>query len=739
MNFDPSLTRVRSTVARRCAALAAAAVLCLSATALLEAAPAKEDLAALVNQMPQVGADGKYTGPDPADAEKVYVEVLKGGKDAVLGLIALVPEPGKGEEYKVKYLLHGLATYVARPDAEKDRLMFCDALASTLAGPTPKAVKAFVLQELGYVGSVESVTAIAKVLLDDELCDPAARTLLAIGGTADIFRKALPAAKGRNRLTVIQALGVLRDAQAVADLKKAAADEDRDTRVSARDALANIGDAGATDTLLAGIEAAKEPVERFKAVDASLVLAKRLLEAGNKKDPERIYRTLWDKCAAAEDRHIRCAALQGLAAVRGDMNDILAAMKTNDPQIRVVAMRLAASTSGLDATGKCVEAMAKATPADKASLLAILGARGDATAMPAVLAAIKDADAEVRAAAMLAASAIGGPEAAQTLIGLVGSTTGRDRDAAADALAKMRGKEAGAVVAAAVKTAGDADVRATLLRVLAARRMTDQMDVVLAALADNQRTVRIAALQALALLAGEGQLPAVIKVIKETKDNGERAAAEEALVAACSRQMADPCANLVAAAMAGAPPEGSAAMLRVLGAAGNRKAMDTIMACTKDPNAEVRDVAVRVLADWRTKDAAPALTQIALTSDNPTHKVLALRGAVRLASAKGVAADERIKILGDIMEAARRPEEKREVLAGLSGMQTVDALKLAVGCLDDDAVKEEAAAAVVQIADRLAKKNPDAVRDAVTKALQATKNEGVKANAERILKQVKKP
>jgi len=707
-------------------------------------APQKPDLAALVNQMPDADpgskdGSGKYTGPDPAAAEKVYQEILKGGKDSVVGLVAMVVEPGVGGDYKVRYLLHGLVTYVARADADKDRQTVCEALASTLGGTAHKAVKGFVMQELQAIADKAAVGTISKFLLDEELYDPAAGALLSIGGTADVFRKALPEAKGRNRVAIVQALGVLRDAQAVADLKKAATDADSSIRVAALDSLGNIGDATAVDILLSAGDAAKERWERVRAAEDCLLLAKRLLEADNKKDAERIYRGLWEKRSGSEDRHVRIAALQGLLGLRPEMSDLLAAMKTGDPQIIAVTIRSAASATGEDMTAKCIGALERAAAPDRAGLLAILGARGDAAAASAVLKAMKDPDEQVRAAAMQAAAAIGGQQPAEALVDAAINGQGKDREAAAGALAKARGKETNAVVAAAMKKASKSEVKSSLLGVLAARRAGDQADAVMEAAADKEASVRLAALKALGMLAGDSQLSAIVKILRETKDKDELAAAEEALRGACSRRMNDAVAKAVAPALANAPADNVAAMIRVLGAAGTGAAMDAVVACVTSSRADIKDVAIHVLKDWPRKEAIGPLLQIAQAADNQTHKVLALRGVLRLASDKSMKPDEKIKVLGEAMKAVKRPEEKREVLAVLGTVHTLQALRMAAECLDDDAVKDEAAAAVIQIAPSVAKDNPDAVREAANKILKTTKDERLRSGAQRILGQAGKP
>ncbi len=420
--------------------------------------------------------------------------------------------------------------------------------------------------------------------------------------------------------------------------------------------------------------------------------------------------------------------------MRGDTADLLAAMRTDDPVLRAVAIRAAAAMTGPDVTARFVQAMNQAQPRERADLLAILGGRRDAAALPDVLRQVAGADEPVRVAALRAASAIGGKDAAGTLVGVVAAKTGRERDEAVDGLIKMRGTEAGPVVAAALP-GSQSDAKAALLSVLAARRDEGQADAALAAVTDADLWVRIAAMKALGVLGGDAHLPAVVKILKESTDAKEVAAAEESLVTAAARR-ADTCANLVVAALPDAPAGKVPPMLRVLGAAATRKALDAVVARTGDANAEIADVAVRVLAEWRQGEAAEPLLEVARTTANDTHHAMALRGAIRLVDRRRN--EDRFPVLAEAVRIAKRPEEKRQALAGLARVETPEALQAAAACLADAAVKEEAAVAVVQLGQRLAKKAPDAVRDAVARARDATTNEDLKKNAERILNDLKK-
>jgi HEAT repeat protein len=274
------------------------------------------ELKNLVDQMPDPDGRGMYCeNIDKDKIEKAVAEIQKGGREAVLGLIDMLVVPGKGDDVKPHYALHCVAVYTCKLEDKQQRREFSDELASQLGGDRPKAVQAYLCQELQVAGGKEVTPALGKLLNDEELCAPAAMALTAIGqGAAEQFRTALPAAKGKCRMTVVQNLGVLKDAQSVEALRQATGDEDRDTRILAGWGLANIGDAGSAEILLKKADGS-EGWERIQAHKACLLLAERLAAADKKDDAKKIYGHLKATRSDPSERYIREAAEKGLAAV----------------------------------------------------------------------------------------------------------------------------------------------------------------------------------------------------------------------------------------------------------------------------------------------------------------------------------------------------------------------------------------------------------------------------------------
>lgn len=276
----------------------------------------KEDLAALVDRIPRLDKRGTFAGPRWPVAEEIFEGILEGGAENVAGLVKMLKEVDNGEDYKARYVIHGIAVYLGRPGKEKQREMFATALASRIGGADPVPVQGFVIRQIQVVGGKEVAGALGKALGNEALCDDAASALLAIqAGAVEQFRKALPEAKGRARLAVLQALGVLRDPESAKAFQEAAGDGKRDIRLTALWALARLGDAESVGTLLKASDA-KSGWERIRATDSCFLLAENLVAAEKKKDARRIYEHLVETRTDEAEEYVRDAAREGLKTAK---------------------------------------------------------------------------------------------------------------------------------------------------------------------------------------------------------------------------------------------------------------------------------------------------------------------------------------------------------------------------------------------------------------------------------------
>jgi HEAT repeat protein len=272
-----------------------------------------ESIQALLDQMPAPSERGILNNIDRDTVNKALDEIQQGGADVVRSIVETLVEAGKGDDGKQRYALHALAVR-AGGLADDQRKRFADALAAALAGDRSNAVKEFIVRELQVCGGPEVAPALGKLLLDEELYEPAAQALVAIGGDAAAaeFRRAVGESKGKQRLTLVQNLGVLRDKASLDAIKQASTDDDAEIRTVAVWALANIGDRAGVDACLAASEKTTG-YERIQAGKSCLLLAERLAATGNKDAAKSIYKHLQRTRSDESEKYLRDITERALA------------------------------------------------------------------------------------------------------------------------------------------------------------------------------------------------------------------------------------------------------------------------------------------------------------------------------------------------------------------------------------------------------------------------------------------
>ena len=231
-------------------------------------------------------------------------------------------------------------------------------------------------------------------------------------------------------------------------------------------------------------------------------------------------------------------------------------------------------------------------------------------------------------------------------------------------------------------------------------------------------------------VAGEAQLGALVQLAVKPHDPKDRPAIEQAVGAVFRRiKDAEKQAAPVLAALGRAPAEAKPALLRLLGRAATPKALAAVRGAVEATDPAIRDAAIRTLADWPTPGPADELFALARKTDNQAHRVLALRGYVRMA---GMAKDPTAMFVRAI-ELADRPEDKKLILAGLGSADPAVGLKIVEPYLQDEALKAEAALAAIQIADRLRGKDKSRARAVIGKVLAAVEDPTIRQRAQEIV------
>lgn len=621
-----------------------------------------------------------------------------------------------------------LVYQVGSASPEVARTLEADFIALLETPGAPFSARQFSCRMLARIGTERSVPAVAGLLADPELSHAARLVLEAIPGKQSLaaLQKALKTTTANTRLGVIDSLGARGDAASISPLVALAKGPDEATALGAMKALARIGG----PKVARALTGMKVAASRQAALDhARLVCAASL---PNDK-ASSIYRSLSDP---GQEPQIRTAAFLGLIRCEPEKASVrlAAALKSGDPVILSAAE--AAIFDWDDTAG--IEALAQELPAlpasGKAALLRGVSGRASVPARPALInPLLDDADPDVRLTAIRAADLLGDATSVAPLVVAL-SGGGEEAKSAVRALGNLQGA---GVLDEMIRLAASSGskVRVDLVTILTERQATAAVPVLYQFLGDPDARVRLAAIKGLGRLASTDDVAKLTELLLTTGFREDRQALALAVTAVARRDDSteERCAPLIGA-LELADAEVKPLLLGALGSLGGKAAYASLKRHLDGPVPELRKAALRALEDW--PDAGPMvdLMKVAREDEDPTNRILALRGYVHcIGLDKNAPAAERCAHYREAMGLAVRPEEKWLVLTGLADVSSPEALKLVEGALDDPALKNEAMPAYAKIATSLAKSHPPEARAALQRVVAEGSDATVVRRAQRTL------
>lgn len=606
-------------------------------------------------------------------------------------------------------------------------------LAKVVGTNVPAGAKDLACRQLAIIGTGAEVPAIAPLLADAKLSHMARYALERIPGPEadEALLAALPKVQGALRVGVIHSLGNRRAERAVGPLSGLLGDADPGVATAAARALGRIGPAGA-EALAKGLSTSPAAV-RPAVAEGALLAADALAQAGQREAAAKLFQQI---ASAEVPQAARVAADRGqiLALGSAGIPRLVELLHSQEAEFFKLALVLTRELPG-DAVASAVAAELGKLPPDKQLLLlTALADRGDRRAAPAVLAAAQQGPPEVRPAAFQALARLGDASLVPLLARAAAQGDPPVAQAAATTLATLPGKDVDAAVVALVAQ-GEPKLRQVAIEAVGQRRIAPAVSALLASLADADATVRAAALKALGETAGLAELPSLLDFLLKAPP-AEVAAAEGAIAAVCARLAErEPAGQAIAARLDQAQGASKEALLRLLGRVGGAAALAAVCKTLADPHPPIRDAAVRILADWPDPAAEAHLLSLAQSAQDRKHKVLALRGYLRLAGLPAVSAEQKLAMATKALALADRDEERKLALGVLAAAPNPKALGLVVPMVDRPAMKEEACTAAVAIAAKVVHSHPAPAAAAMRKVLSATVNPELKKQAEAILTQ----
>ena len=414
---------------------------------------------------------------------------------------------------------------------------------------------------------------------------------------------------------------------------------------------------------------------------------------------------------------------------------VLDILKGGDQDMQSVAISMVKDMPGAEVTKALTAELPRLSPTSQVQLLSALGDRGDAAALPAVVAAAKSQDQSVRIAAIRALGQLGDDTTVGLLTQAAAGAKGAEQKAARDSLYRLRGPKVDQVILDEIPKA-EAAAKVELISSAGERNITAGVTPILKTARDPDRKVRTESFRVLKVIAGPEHLPALVQLLIGAQSSSDRSECQKT-VAAVAHKIADK--NSQAQAVLTVLPtvkqtQSRCSLLGVLGKIGDDKALPVLTAAIKEKDPEIQTAAIRALAEWPTPEPLGDLLKVADSSQNKLHRILALRGFVRLLALESKRpADKTIEMYKKAMSLAPDVGEKRRVLSGLANAKSRGALEMATVYLEDESLSREAEYAVVKIAEGIGGDFPELAKETLKKIIERTNNDTLREHAQQAL------
>lgn len=626
--------------------------------------------------------------------------IVKQGPSSVMAICDLIVPPGTGDDTAARYALGSLTNYAARPGADQERAMVANVLARALTQASDKEVKFFFINQLQFVAGDESVSALAKYLNDDRLCDGASGALMVIGTetAAKAVLKALPSTSSKNLPMIVHALGQLQCQAAAGRLAPYATSQDTTLRRVAIQSLGNIGDTSSIQILKKASQV-DDVYEKAIATAAYLLLADRLNQQGDSEACIEICSQVLEAGDAAYGTHVQCSALSILAAAKGDAvtEDLFAALDKDNFQLQSAALRLAETQPGSRSTVQWLNRIGQVSSDRQSQILAMLGRRGHKIATPVIRGFLGHADRAVHLAALTALVQLSDSGAVLDLLKAMHAAEGDEIQAVKSLLMRVSTEP---MVAGVLEILSEVspDKQAVLIGILAEREANEAMDAVFALCLSSESSVSVAAARALAKIGTPADLPRLVALLLNAESSRLQTEVGRSIVT-LSQKIEDVqkrAAPLLAVYGSTNTPQ-RVAILKLLPAIGGDMAFQVVTACTGSPDSKIQDAAVRGLAQWKDAQALDAQFKMASDTKALNYHVMNLKAYIDLVAGPGVKTQDKVAQYVKALSIARRPDEKRQAISKLALIRTEQALAVVSPFVKDAALGQEATLAVMKI------------------------------------------
>ncbi|MDR3268950.1 MAG: DUF1080 domain-containing protein [Tannerella sp.] len=418
--------------------------------------------------------------------------------------------------------------------------------------------------------------------------------------------------------------------------------------------------------------------------------------------------------------HLRIAALQADILKAASLESkkektlsakVLAALKDPSIEYRNAALDFVSPFAGKELYAVLLKALPKAKPEAKTDILNWLGREAQCPEKRSVLGAVEtgiettivhslqkelgDADFSVKQAAAWALVRLEQTQAIPSIASLLASNDPQTIVLGQEALASFKGNIS-PEVAKVIPSATDKG-KVAGVELLALRKATAHLNDVLEQTKSASPEVKTAAYKALKDVVGEKDLTNMCGML-ESADQPAIAPLQQAVISSLSSQPAAQQVETIIRRMYQAGDNKKHLYYLPLAVTGESKALELIVDGFEKSSGAAKDAAFNALLSWRGFEVADEIYAICKDASASSYFDRAITAYVELISNPALSGENRLIYLRKAFEIAKTDAQKNTILAQIGRTGTFLALLYAGDYVDNSALKEKAATAVMNIA-----------------------------------------
>ncbi|MDR2954159.1 MAG: DUF1080 domain-containing protein [Prevotella sp.] len=663
---------------------------------------AKTIVADVIAQMPAQKGD-QYN--------KYMKDLASAGEEGVLQLIQMMNPPGKGSNANIDYALSGLSHYVSAEGQESSREIIANAYLKALDQVSDREIKAFIIRQLQICGKDEAAGKLISCLNDESLSGPAARALATINsrfkGPVMLMAGKLGSADDKTKEAIVSAIADMQlEGTEETLLSMLSGVNDENLQKTMLYALSRVGSKESLKPLAAAAEKVNFAMEKTGATEAYIALIKRILAQGGTKDAEKAATDLMKKAEKAGQVQVRGAALEiQMAAKPADVSKLLQkALKDKNIQYRNAGLMFASDYADSKMASDMLKALKGADPEVKADILNWFIRQSENPSMREALGfsgtdtfikQLADENIQVKEAAAELLAKLASVRSVEALAIMLNSRNADEVTMAKNALLYTKGDIA-TTIAPIISSRMVTDAgRIAGLELLGNRKASSHLNIVLEQINSGSTDVKNVAYSVLKDVVSSKDLPTLYTLLENAQADAAPSVQQAIIVA-----LKDTPKEKQLAVISSQIDKSKKQYLYypVLATTGSTKALDLIVDKFKKESGNGKDAAFQALIDWKGKEVMDELYSICKDNTASSYFDRALNRYIQLASSSQFTGENRRLFLTNAMDVAKTDAQKNEILKQIGQTGSYLGMLLAGEYLDQKAVQQSAANAVMNIA-----------------------------------------